>query len=86
MRDYELRYAEPADHNSAPVHFQAVGFADALDYARRIARGAQADLYQDGHPICSMELVNDVGVWLVGRPRSLVAETPLIASQPQPLD
>lgn len=82
MRDYELRYAEPSNQNSTPVQFQAAGFASALDYALKTAHGAQADLYQDGQPICSMELVNDVGVWLVGSPRSLVGEAPMRASQP----
>jgi len=40
-----------------------------LDKAKAMVKAGHADLYEDGMPICSMELVAATGVWLVGKPR-----------------
>lgn len=69
MPNYVLR---SLDENAKPVSetvFECLSIAGALDRAQKLVRGHHADLYQDGHPVCSMELVTETGVWLVGGPR-----------------
>ena len=41
----------------------------SLRLAKAMVEAGHADLYEDGAPICSMELVAETGVWLVGKPR-----------------
>ena len=59
------------DHNSVieEIDFECLSIAGALDKAKAMVKAGHADLYEDGMPICSMELVVETGVWLVGKPR-----------------
>ena len=59
------------DHNSVieEIDFECLSIAGALDKAKAMVKAGHADLYEDGMPICSMELVAETGVWLVGKPR-----------------
>mgnify|MGYP006966894636 FL=1 len=67
MHSYKLRARD--DHNSVieEIDFECLSIAGALDKA--MVKADHADLYEDGMPICSMELVAATGVWLVGKPR-----------------
>ncbi len=51
------------------IDFECLSIAGALDKAKAMVKAGHADLYEDGMPICSMELVAETGVWLVGKPR-----------------
>ena len=77
MPNYVLR---SLDENAKPVSeatFECLSIAGALDRAQKLVRGHHADLYQDGQPVCSMELVTETGVWLVGGPRRGCSESTL---------
>ncbi len=69
MARYELRY-ESRDHGR-PIElaFDEHSLAGALDVARARAQGVWAELWQEGRPLCELELVSGCGVWLVGAPR-----------------
>jgi hypothetical protein len=70
MHSYKLRARDDHDSVIEEIHFECLSIAGALDKAKAMVKAGQADLYQDGAPICSMELVAATGVWLVGEPRS----------------
>lgn len=67
MHHYELHFCdEEKVHETAS--FDAYSLAGALDAARKRLHGQKAKLTEDGRPICSLELVEGTGVWLVGGP------------------
>ena len=71
MHSYKLRARDDHDLVIEEIDFECLSIAGALDKAKAKAmvKAGQADLYEDGTPICSMELVAATGVWLVGKPR-----------------
>ena len=70
MHSYKLRARDDHDSVIEEIDFECLSIAGALDKAKAMVKAGQADLYQDGAPFCSMELVAATGVWLVGEPRS----------------
>lgn len=66
MHRYELKYETPDPLETKSFSFEAYSFAGALDVAKQEACGEWAELYENGRPICRMELVENTGVWLVG--------------------
>lgn len=66
MHRYDLRYAVNGMTEIDTISFDALTLGGALDIARRSAQGHWAELYEDGRPVCELELIIDSGVWLVG--------------------
>lgn len=86
MQRYDLRYAAKEPHRIDTLSFEARSLGGALDIARKSARGEWAELYEDGRPVCQLELVVGSGVWLVGGLSQELARQPAehLASNPQP--
>ena len=68
MHQYCLVARDSHGHQVAEIEFECLSIAGALDQAKTILRGSKAELYEDGRPVCSMELVAHTGAWLIGRP------------------
>lgn len=65
MTEYTLCFRpHPGGFEQAET-FSASSVGDALDIAKRLARGKQAELLVDGQTVCTLTLVEDTGVWLV---------------------
>ena len=69
MHSYKLLACDDHDSVIEEIDFECLSIAGALDKAKAMVKAGHADLYEDGMPICSMELVAETGVWLVGKPR-----------------
>ncbi|UYH54111.1 hypothetical protein N6L26_08555 [Qipengyuania sp. SS22] len=74
MSHYVLHSWDKRSALREEIAFDSVSIAGALDKAKMVARGNKADLYEDGSPICSMELVAETGVWLIGKPNENVKD------------
>ena len=68
MSHYVLHSWDQRSAAREEIAFDSVSIAGALDKAKNIASGTKADLYENGRPVCSMELVGKTGVWLIGKP------------------
>ena len=68
MHDYEFRYVRNDCSGKQSYRFRSVCLGGALDIARRDLEIAKGRLYEDGRPVCFLELVSGTGVWLVGAP------------------
>ena len=68
MSHYVLHSWDQRSAAREEIAFDSVSIAGALDKAKKVASGTKADLYEDGRPVCSMELVGKTGVWLIGKP------------------
>ncbi len=66
MKNYSLKFLMDNEQGEQTVSFCAHSVARALEIAKKSAAGCRAELYQDGEPIFTMELVSETGVWLVG--------------------
>lgn len=68
MHQYCLVARDAHGNEVAEIEFECLSIAGALDQAKTRLRGSKAELYEDGRPVCSMELVAHTGAWLIGRP------------------
>ena len=68
MSHYVLHSWDQRSAAREEIAFDSVSIAGALDKAKKVARGTKADLYENGRPVCSMELDGKTGVWLIGKP------------------
>ena len=73
MHSYEMQYTRESSRELGCYRFRADGLADALVLARDKLRLERGRLLEDDRPICSLELKDGTGVWLVGGP-SIVDE------------
>ncbi|MDG5750317.1 hypothetical protein P8R33_04280 [Qipengyuania sp. XHP0211] len=69
MHTYKLRARDDRDSVIEEIDFECFSIAGALDKAKAMVRAGHADLFEDGMPVCSMELVAETGVWVVDKPR-----------------
>ncbi len=83
MPRYCLKYSG-SDHSVQSIYFEARTLGGALDIARKSALGDWAELSEDERPVCSLELVSDDGVWLVGGPDCRSAIQRIEIPNPQP--
>ncbi len=58
MSHYVLHSWDQRSAAREEIAFDSVSIAGALDKA----------IYENGRPVCSMELVGKTGVWLIGKP------------------
>ncbi|PNQ77152.1 hypothetical protein BA950_03655 [Erythrobacter sp. SAORIC-644] len=68
MHQYCLVTRDAGGKQVAEIEFECLSIAGALDKAKTRLRGSKAELYEDGRPVCSMELVAHTGAWLIGSP------------------
>lgn len=73
MHSYEIQYTCENSREHRCHRFQADSLARVLELARDELNIDKALLIEDGHPVCSLALVNNTGVWLVGAPAILEA-------------
>jgi len=63
---YEI-YSTYGDEPDRSYHrFTASCLSGALDVARKDLKMDRGRLYEDGHPVCYLKLIESTGVWLVG--------------------
>lgn len=65
MVDYSLKFAADTESGTRTLHFNERSVSGALEVAKQRASGSWAELYQGDVLVCSMELVDATGVWLV---------------------
>ncbi len=65
MQKYVIRFEGRGRAGPQEVAFNALAVQDALEIAKTHAIGDWAELYQNGVPLCRMQLVDDGGVWRV---------------------
>ncbi|MXO64091.1 hypothetical protein [Qipengyuania oceanensis] len=69
MLKYKLEY-RVAGAGEQTLDFYARSLNGALDVAKAEAKGNWARLYEEDRPICDLELIEDSGVWLVGKSKA----------------
>lgn len=68
MHSYELRWLRKEAGKPRSYNFKATSLGGALDVAKNDLLMERGRLYEDGQPVCYLELVEGTGVWLVGSP------------------
>ena len=68
MHQYCLVTRDAGGDQVSEIEFECLSIAGALDQAKTRLRGSKAELYEDGRPVFSMELVAHTGAWLIGSP------------------